>query len=115
MVKSVLAFGQNGVSDWLWQRVSAVILALYTVFLAGYILFHPGLDFAAWQTLFACNAMRVFTLLALLSLLIHSWIGIWTILTDYIKFFTLRLLLQIALVLALGLYLVWGIQILWSV
>ncbi len=115
MVKSVLTFGQNGLSDWLWQRVSAVILALYTIFLLGYILCHPGLDFAVWQTLYAHPAMRLFTLFALLSLLIHSWIGIWTVLTDYIKYVYLRLFLEIALVLALAIYFVWGIQILWSV
>ncbi len=115
MVKSVLAFGQNGVSDWLWQRISAVILAFYVSFLFIYVLCHPGLDFVTWQALYHHTAMRIFTLLALLSLLIHSWIGIWTVLTDYIKSFSLRLLLQIAVVLALVIYLFWGIQILWSV
>ncbi len=115
MVKSVLAFGQNGASDWLWQRISAVILASYSIFLLMYILCHPGLDFATWQGLFSQTSMRVFTLLALLSLVIHSWIGIWTVITDYIKCFCLRLFLQIAIVLALVIYLFWGIHILWSV
>ncbi len=115
MVKSILAFGQNGVSDWLWQRISAVILALYTGFLFIYILCHPGLDYATWYALYSHTGMRIFTLLALLSLLIHSWIGIWTVLTDYVKWFSLRLFLEIAIVLALVIYLFWGIHILWSV
>lgn len=115
MVKSILAFGQNGVSDWLWQRVSAVILGTYFSFIFLYIVLHPGVDFAMWQTLFHYTTMRIFTLLALLSLLIHSWVGIWTVITDYIKCFVLRLFLQTAVVLALIIYLFWGIQILWSV
>jgi succinate dehydrogenase / fumarate reductase, membrane anchor subunit len=113
-VKSVLAFGRNGASDWLWQRISAVILAAYIVFLFGYVLCHPQLDFITWKELFSGNAMRVFTLLALLSLVIHSWIGIWTVLTDYVKPFFLRLLLEIAVILALIAYLGFGVQILWS-
>lgn len=115
MVKSVLAFGQNGLSDWLWQRISAVILALYAGFLFLYIFCHPNLDVATWQALFHHTGMRIFTLLALLSLIIHSWVGIWTVLTDYIKWFGLRLFLQIVIVIALVVYLFWGIQILWSV
>ena len=115
MVKSILAFGQNGVSDWLWQRISAVILGLYFSFIFIYIVLHPHVDFAMWQALFHHTAMRIFTLLALLSLLIHSWVGIWTVITDYINCFCLRLCLQIAVVLALIVYLFWGIQILWSV
>lgn len=115
MVKSVLAFGQNGLSDWLWQRISAVILALYIVFLTAYFICHPNLDFLAWQALYRTLSMRIFSFLALLSLVIHSWIGIWTVLTDYIKPFLLRMLLQIVIVIALIIYLIWGIQILWSV
>lgn len=115
MVKSILAFGQNGVSDWLWQRISAVILTLYTGFLFFYLVMHPGLDAYTWQALFNTIGMRVFTFLALLSLVIHSWIGIWTVLTDYIKPFILRLILEVAVVLALLVYLIWGLQILWSV
>jgi succinate dehydrogenase / fumarate reductase membrane anchor subunit len=115
MVKSVLAFGQNGVSDWLWQRISAVILGLYFSFIFVYILLHPHVDYTMWQALFHHTTMRIFTLLALISLLIHSWIGIWTVITDYIKCFCLRLFLQIAVVLTLIVYLFWGIQILWGV
>lgn len=114
MVKSVLAFGQNGVSDWLWQRISAVILAAYFGFLFVYVVLHPGVNFEMWQALFHHTAMRIFTLLALISLVIHSWVGIWTVITDYIKCFYLRLFFQIAVVLALIIYLFWGIQILWS-
>jgi succinate dehydrogenase / fumarate reductase membrane anchor subunit len=114
MVKSLLAFGQNGAVDWLWQRISAVILGLYVLVLMSYIILHPSLDFTTWHTLFSTTWMRIFTFLALLCLVIHSWIGIWTVLTDYIKPLTLRLLLQIALVFSLIIYMVWGIHILWS-
>jgi succinate dehydrogenase / fumarate reductase membrane anchor subunit len=84
MVTSITNLTRNGLKDWFIQRVSAVILAVYLFFLVGYFIVHPGLDYATWRGLFACRAMRIFSVLALLSLMAHAWIGLWTIFTDYI-------------------------------
>ncbi len=113
MIQSVMSLTPNGLRDWFIQRVTAVIIALYVIFLTGYILLHSQLDYAAWQGLFAHPFMRFFTFLTLLSIVAHAWIGIWTVLTDYVKVVWLRLVLEILMALALIFYLVWGIQILW--
>jgi succinate dehydrogenase / fumarate reductase membrane anchor subunit len=113
MIQSATSLTSSGLRDWLVQRVSAVILAAYFIFLLAYFILHPHLQYAGWQQLFACNLMRIFTLLALLSLVGHSWIGIWTVITDYIKCAWARLLLEVILILALLGYLFWGIEILW--
>ena len=52
MVTNITNFGRSGLSDWLLQRASAVILALYTLFVVGYLLLHPNLDYATWSGLF---------------------------------------------------------------
>jgi succinate dehydrogenase / fumarate reductase, membrane anchor subunit len=65
--------------------------------------------------LYAHWTMRIFSLLALLSLFYHAWIGIWTVITDYIKPVALRLIIEIIVVLALICYLIWGIEILWGI
>lgn len=52
MVTNITSFGRSGLSDWLMQRVSAVILALYTVFIVAYLLFNPNLDYYTWSGLF---------------------------------------------------------------
>lgn len=114
MVMGVLGFSRSGLRDWVIQRISAVILALYTVFILGFLITHAELDFLTWQMLFAHIWVRVFTVLALLSLMMHAWIGIWIISTDYIKPLCLRLLFQIVVIVALMAYLVWGIAILWG-
>ena len=113
MIQSATSLTTSGLRDWLVQRVSAVVLAAYFIFLLAYFILHPQLQYPAWQQLFACNWMRVFTFLALLSLIGHSWVGIWTVLTDYIKCAWGRLLLEVILILALLGYLFWGIEILW--
>ncbi len=114
MVKSVTNLGRTGAYDWLMQRVSAVVLALYTVFLAGYVVAAPDLGYGQWSALFEQTWMRVFSLLALISLGIHAWVGLWTITTDYIKATAPRFLVQAGCGLIMFIYLVWGVQILWG-
>jgi len=114
MVTSVTNLGRNGVYDWLIQRVSAVVLGLYTLFLIGYFLFTPEVTYASWHSLFSCTAMKIFSLMAILSLGAHAWIGMWTISTDYIKNGVARLSFQVICGIAMFVYVVWGILILWG-
>ncbi|MCD6038848.1 MAG: sdhD [Gammaproteobacteria bacterium] len=115
MVKSVLGVNHQGLTDWLIQRVSAVIMMLYSVGLFAYLIMHPGLDYAEWHALFSSKCMKLATLLFILSLLFHSWIGMWTVFTDYIKSFLLRLVLQVFLLLSLIVFFFAALWILWGV
>ena len=122
MVTSVTSFTRNGVSDWLVQRISAVILLVYFLFLAFYVGSHSELTYQQWRDLFAAPWMRAFTLLALFALCAHAWIGMWTIFTDYLTTTVLgraatmvRLGFQLASLLLLFVYFVWCVQILWSI
>ena len=114
MVTNITSFGRSGLSDWLMQRVSAVILALYTVFIVAFLLFNPNLDYYAWSSLFSQTWMRIFSLLAFIAIAAHAWIGLWTVTTDYLKSTRLRVSAQAVIILGIFVYLVWGIQILWG-
>lgn len=114
MVGSVTSLTRSGLRDWLIQRITAVVLALYALFLLAFILCHQVLTYADWQALFANGFMRVFTFLALLSVVYHTWVGLWTVLTDYIKCSSLRLTLQVIVVIVLLGYLVWGVSSVWG-
>lgn len=111
---NIMSLTRNGVRDWLVQRVTSIILALYIIFLLGYLVFHPQIQFFAWQDLFQSTAFRVFSVLCLLSLIWHAWIGMWTIVTDYIKPAGIRLVVILLIIIALFAYVIWGIDILWS-
>ncbi len=122
MVSQVTSFGRNGVSDWLIQRISAVILAAYTVLLTGIILIQPDMTYTNWVALFSQTWMQVFTLIALLATCGHAWIGMWTAGTDYLRTHTMgsgantvRFLYQTSCMLILVIYLVWGVKIIWGV
>lgn len=115
MVNNAFSFTGNGLRDWVVQRVTAIILAAYTVFMVGYFVLHPHLSFSDWKSLFSLRLMGLFTLFALGSLALHSWVGIWTILTDYVKPVGLRFVLELLVILALISYFIWGIELVWFV
>ena len=122
MVTNVTNLSRSGLYDWMAQRVSAVLLAAYTIFLLGYLNLNPGQTFEQRQGLFSHNAMRIFSLLALVALAVHSWVGMWTISTDYLtpmafgRFATvLRFLFQVVCGLLMFVLVVWGVQILWGI
>lgn len=104
----------NGLRDWLLQRVTSVVVLFYTVFLLAFFIWHSPLDYSAWHALFKNRGVCLFSTLFLLSLLSHAWIGMWTIITDYIKPYTLRLITQILIIIGLLLCFVWGLVIFWG-
>ena len=120
MVTSVTSMGRSGLYDWLLQRVTAVVLAAYFIFL-GLVLVQ-GVDYESWKALFGQTWMRVFSLMALLSLAVHAWVGLWCVLTDYLTERlmgktgnVLRFVLQCVCGVTTFTYVVWGVQILWGI
>jgi succinate dehydrogenase / fumarate reductase membrane anchor subunit len=121
MVTSVTSFGRSGLYDWLIQRVGAVVMAAYVIFLAVYIALNPDLTYEQWSALFGQLWVRVFSFVTLLSFISHAWIGLWAVLTDYLtermmgsKATVLRIFAQMLLGGVAITYLVWGIEILWG-
>lgn len=119
MVTQVTSFSRTGLSDWLIQRVTSVLLLSYFLYI-GYVLL-SGTDYQAWSALFETTAMRIYTLLAVLSLASHAWIGLWAVFTDYLtermlgpRGNLLRLVCQVGTVLVLMVMVIWVIQILWG-
>lgn len=114
MVDRIVTGAHYGLRDWLIQRISAVVMALYALFITGYALTQPQLDYDSWTRMFSSNVLRSFTLLALLALYYHAWIGVRDIVMDYVKCAGLRLTIHVLVILALLLYVIWSVQILWG-
>ncbi len=115
MVSNAATWGRSGVHDFILVRASALVLASYLLFIVGYLAFTPELTYATWQGLFSGLGMKVYTLIALIAVLIHGWIGMWQVLTDYIKPVGLRAALQFVINLVLLAYVFAGVVILWGV
>jgi succinate dehydrogenase / fumarate reductase membrane anchor subunit len=114
MVKRVIVGAHYGLRSWLVQRVSAVVMALYTLLFVAILIVAPPRHYAAWKALFANQAMKLATFLFLVSLFTHAWVGVRDILMDYIKPTGLRLAAESAVIVALIAYAGWSLQILWG-
>ena len=88
-VKPVTSLGRSGLSDWLIQRVSAVVIAIYVLVMVGYLVAHPDLVYLEWAALHQQFWVRLLTLATVLAIAAHAWIGVWAVLTDYV---TVRLM-----------------------
>jgi len=109
-----MLIGGSGLRDWVLQRLSAVYLGIYLIILSVFAYKLPH-TYVAWQALFENSLVQITTLLALVCLMVHAWIGICTIANDYIKSTFIRYLFQSVVLLMLFTYFVWGINILWGV
>lgn len=114
MVERIVTGAHYGLTSWLAQRVSAVVIALYALFLGGWLLWHPNPGYEGWRALFSGGIMRSFTLLALLALFSHAWVGVRDIVMDYVKQAVARLAIHVLVILVLLLYAIWAAQILWG-
>ena len=114
MVNRVVTGAHYGLRDWLIQRVTAVVMAVYSVALAGYLLWQPYLNYDVWIGLFSSLPVRSCSLLFLLSLFYHAWIGVRDIVMDYVKPPGIRLVIHVLVILTLLLYTIWSVQILWG-
>ena len=103
-----------GLRDWLVQRVTAVLMGLYTLLVLGLLLWFGGLEFAAWKTVFGNDAFRIATFVFMVALFWHAWVGVRNILMDYVKPVLVRLTLQVLVIGALVGYTGWTIQVLWG-
>jgi succinate dehydrogenase / fumarate reductase, membrane anchor subunit len=113
VVKRLVVGAHYGLRDWLAQRITALIMAVYSVVLVFVFFSKEPVTYAAWRDLFSQGWMRVATLLFAFSLAWHAWVGVRDIIMDYIKADGLRLALEVLVLLLIAVYFGWTIQILW--
>jgi succinate dehydrogenase / fumarate reductase membrane anchor subunit len=103
-----------GIGDWLLQRLTAVVMALYTVLLVGCLLLQPPATYSDWKAMFSGSLFRVATMFFFAALLYHAWIGMRDIVMDYVKPTAIRLGLETLIGSVLLLYLISAASILWG-
>ncbi len=112
-VKNILSLTNSGLKDWLWQRISAVVLLAYAVYVCWFWQFtHLHSSQAIWRSMLHPMWMKCFSIIALVALLLHAWVGLWVVFTDYVKAKWLRVVLQSGVIFLLLGYIAWGLFIL---
>jgi succinate dehydrogenase / fumarate reductase membrane anchor subunit len=112
--RNLTVVAHYGWRDWLIQRVTAVVMLVYTLFFLAVIVSLRDLDYDRWRTLWELSVMRFATIFFVLSALLHAWVGVRNIFMDYVKDTGLRLVLYVLVILTLVVYGVWAWQILWD-
>lgn len=113
--KRLVVGAHFGVGNFLLQRLTALVLVVFFAILAVRLVAAGTLDYVAWARVFVPIWMKVLTLVAILALLYHAWIGVKDIWMDYVKPVWVRLTLQTLTALWLLACAVWSVQILWRV
>jgi succinate dehydrogenase / fumarate reductase, membrane anchor subunit len=110
-----LAVGAHyGLRDWLAQRVTAGLMALFTVILLAQVIFSKGpIGYDKWAGIFSGQVMKFLTFVVIIALLYHAWIGIRDIWMDYVKPVSVRLSLQVLSIVWLVGCAGWAVQVLW--
>ncbi|WP_371193325.1 succinate dehydrogenase, hydrophobic membrane anchor protein [Glaciecola sp. SC05] len=115
MVTNQASIKRNGIQDYVTLRASAAVISAFSIFMVYFFIATPVITFEIWQGLFASIYMKAFTLVTLIAILMHVRIGLWQVLTDYVKPHRLRIVLQFVLNLlaiayvAIGLFVLWGV------
>jgi succinate dehydrogenase / fumarate reductase membrane anchor subunit len=111
--KRIVVGAHYGFKDWLSQRVTATLMALFTVALIVQVLMPGAMDYDKWAGIFSSNWMKTLTFVVIISLLYHVWVGVRDIWMDYVKPVGVRLGLQVFTLAWLVGCAGWAIQVLW--
>lgn len=111
--KRVVTGARYGLRDWLAQRITAVLMALFTLVLLVELFLSSSTGYERWAGLFAGQCMKFLTFTVIVSLCYHVWVGMRDVWMDYIKPVGIRLALHVFTIVWLVGCAGWAIQVLW--
>ncbi|MDT0594470.1 succinate dehydrogenase, hydrophobic membrane anchor protein [Glaciecola petra] len=115
MVTNQASIKRNGIQDYVSIRATAAIILAFSIYMLYFFVATPVITYDVWKSLFESIFMQAFTLITLIAVMIHVRIGLWQVLTDYVKPHRLRMILQYVLniiavaYVAVGLFVLWGV------
>lgn len=114
--KRVVVGAHYGLRDWLSQRITGALMALFTLIVLTQLLLTSGpIGYDKWAGIFASQWMKVLTFAVIAGLLYHVWVGMRDVWMDYVQPVGIRLALQIFTIVWLVGCAGWAIQVLWRV
>ena len=114
--KRIVVGAHYGWRDWLAQRVTAALMAIFTILVLGQLLFNKGpIGYDKWSGIFSSQWMKVLTFVVIIALLMHVWVGMRDIWMDYVKPVSIKLVLNAFTIVWLVGCAGWAIQVLWRV
>ena len=111
--KRIVVGAHYGLRDWLAQRITAALMALFTLVVIVQVLLPGEMGYDKWAGIFSRQWMKVLTFVTIVSLLYHAWVGMRDVWMDYIQPVGVKLALQVFTIVWLTGCAGWAIQVLW--
>ena len=111
--KRLVVGAHYGLRDWLAQRFTAVVMAVFTLAVIVQVLMPGAMEYYKWSAMFSHQWMKVLTFVTIVSFLWHVWVGVRDIWMDYVKPMGVRLGLEVVTIAWLVGCAGWAIQVLW--
>ena len=111
--KRIVTGAHYGLRDWLAQRITAVLMALFTILLLAQVIIGEPISYYKWAGIFSSQWMKTLTFVVIVAMLYHVWVGVRDIFMDYIQPVGIRLTLQVFAIVYLVGCAGWAIQVLW--
>lgn len=103
----------GGLTPWVVQRLSALFMLAFIVFVLAHFLVDPPRSYQAWQSWVGHPGVNVAASLFFVALLTHAWVGLRDVTLDYIKPLAARMAVLTLIALALLGAGAWIFRILW--
>ncbi len=113
MVNRKIVGAHYGLMDWLVQRITGVVMVVFTLVVAVGLIMGAGSSYESWRAFMSAGLMRFVGFLFIVSLCWHAWIGVRDIWMDYVQPAGIKLTLHVLTLLALIGYVGWAAQIIW--
>ncbi len=113
MVNRKIVGAHYGLKDWLAQRITGVMMAIYAVLMAVALVSGAGSSHESWKEFMSCGLVRFASFLFIVSLCWHAWVGVRDIWMDYIQPAGIKLVMHVLTLSALIGYAGWATQIIW--
>jgi succinate dehydrogenase / fumarate reductase, membrane anchor subunit len=104
----------HGLRAWIWQRVSALYMALFLLVAGLCLALSPPESALEWRDLVSNAAVNLATGLFFVALLVHAWVGGRDVIIDYVHSLALRLTMLALMGLVLAGSGLWMLRVLYS-
>ncbi len=111
--KRIVVGAHYGLRDWLAQRITALLMTLFTLVVVVQVLLPGEMGYDKWAGIFSRQWMKVLTFVVIVSLLYHVWVGMRDVWMDYVKPVGVKLALQVFTIVWLVGCAGWAVQVLW--
>lgn len=108
MIIDLLTKRYPGMRAWLMQRLTALVMATYSIMLLVRILILQPDIYEEWLSFFQPMWFRIASWLFWICLSVHAWLGVRDVFKDYVPDYGIRMVLLKLLAALLWAYIAWA-------